>query len=1054
MSKSLFAALTVLLILSVLISQSPQPAASTIVKQTTWELSEMLTSGKFWCSHYYDYGLQSFFGSGVHLVLEKSTDVPYAAYYKRYVVGYKPPWWDEYGAHYYPIYGSELVYLRADGEEEVVYAGNYFSSDFSLAVDSNGNPGISYYDPPSGALWLATKNAGTNVWSLSTVTTNCGEYSSLAYDSDGNPHLSYCDNHWNLAYATISRGYWTPEVVDPASDCKYTSLALDTNGNPHIAYYDHIATIPLQVGHLKYAVKNGDVWSIESVDAPEWEDVGKYLSLALDSDGNPHISYYDETNHALKYAVKNHGAWRIETLEDIGYVTEGTGGMSMSTALDSKGYPHISYYNELDGKLKYASKDESGWSIETVDYIKDPTVNMGRYSSLALDSTDHAHIIHSAHSNSEGHTDAPDVVLIAEKVTITTTTDVLCDTSFRPNPNGYQFRNFGGPVLSWDFFRNTFGADQVEINGVPTPRAQTFYDHYFKYAADGGDCFGMASSSMILYQHSYSAWNLGGDRSAQLPSIGEQFIDTNGNGLYDLGEPFVDANANGKWDSLFPSFLQATQDLIEYYQALQFSAPVQQNIFSASPRDVYDKLKQRMSGFNWTDSPMVLCMYFKDGGGHAVVPYMIKETTVADSRNPSEIQVESATLIYDNNFPNSERVVHFDFQTASGSTSDDDYKAYGGLASLDLRNLTDIEAKPEIPDFESVSSGAHLLYTDSAGNHLGYVNGQSVSEIDGAHRVQPVGQDQSDFPETYFIGNLDLKREVIGLADGTATVSVMRPHSVATVDVQTTAGSDDEVVVSQDGLGVQLFSHGGTPSVSITIAPDRSNFARSIRVSGFGVEAGSSVAISLSADLNRVFFTNNGVAKSYNVHFEQTGTDPYSHDNQAPLVIEGNSAQDLQFMDNVPPNTILAIGKPKYVSTLTYVTPDAPFTLAAADAGSGVNSTAFRIASSNGYDSGWLDYAGPFKLASLRDGNYTIAFNSTDSVGNVENTNKMNVTLVGPDVNGDGKVDVKDIAIAGRAFGSYLGHPRWSPIADFNLDCRVDLRDIILAVRMFGKHYP
>jgi hypothetical protein len=159
-------------------------------------------------------------------------------------------------------------------------------------------------------------------------------------------------------------------------------------------------------------------------------------------------------------------------------------------------------------------------------------------------------------------------------------------------------------------------------------------------------------------------------------------------------------------------------------------------------------------------------------------------------------------------------------------------------------------------------------------------------------------------------------------------------------------------------------------------------------------------------------------------------------------------------MDNVPPNTILAIGKPKYVSTRTYVTPDAPFTLAATDTGSGVKSTAFRIASSTGYDSGWLTYTGSFKLSSLRGGNYTILFNSTDSVGNVENTNRMNLTLVGPDVNGDGKVDAKDLALAGRAFGSRPGHPRWSPTADFNLDCRIDLRDIILVARMFGKHYP
>jgi len=160
------------------------------------------------------------------------------------------------------------------------------------------------------------------------------------------------------------------------------------------------------------------------------------------------------------------------------------------------------------------------------------------------------------------------------------------------------------------------------------------------------------------------------------------------------------------------------------------------------------------------------------------------------------------------------------------------------------------------------------------------------------------------------------------------------------------------------------------------------------------------------------------------------------------------------FLDNTPPTTTLTIGEPKYISDTTYVTPDTPFTLEANDnAGSGVYSVAYRIYN-GAYDSGWQPYTEPFYLTSLTDGVYTITFNSTDNVGNVENTRCLNVTLVGPDINGDGKVDMTDIAIAGRAFGTVPGDARWNPLADVNLDGKVDLRDIALTAKMFGKHCP
>jgi len=55
------------------------------------------------------------------------------------------------------------------------------------------------------------------------------------------------------------------------------------------------------------------------------------------------------------------------------------------------------------------------------------------------------------------------------------------------------------------------------------------------------------------------------------------------------------------------------------------------------------------------------------------------------------------------------------------------------------------------------------------------------------------------------------------------------------------------------------------------------------------------------------------------------------------------------------------------------------------------------------------------------------------------------------DVNADGKVDIKDIFIIARAFGSDTGHPRYNPNGDINGDGRVDIIDIFTAAKNFGR---
>jgi len=89
--------------------------------------------------------------------------------------------------------------------------------------------------------------------------------------------------------------------------------------------------------------------------------------------------------------------------------------------------------------------------------------------------------------------------------------------------------------------------------------------------------------------------------------------------------------------------------------------------------------------------------------------------------------------------------------------------------------------------------------------------------------------------------------------------------------------------------------------------------------------------------------------------------------------------------------------------------------------------------------------------------NYTVTLTITDSVGRTDATSKIiqvyNVTGHPWDVNGDGKVDITDIFLVAKAYGSLPGFPGWDPRCDVNGDGKVDIVDIFLVAKHYGEVY-
>jgi parallel beta-helix repeat protein len=73
-----------------------------------------------------------------------------------------------------------------------------------------------------------------------------------------------------------------------------------------------------------------------------------------------------------------------------------------------------------------------------------------------------------------------------------------------------------------------------------------------------------------------------------------------------------------------------------------------------------------------------------------------------------------------------------------------------------------------------------------------------------------------------------------------------------------------------------------------------------------------------------------------------------------------------------------------------------------------------------------------------------------DMLENNVKTITVKVNLMG-DVNGDDSVNILDVSIGARAFGTEPGHERWNPDADMNLDNKINVIDITMVAKEFGK---
>lgn len=256
------------------------------------------------------------------------------------------------------------------------------SSTLDVEIGADGNPVIAY----KRNTWLAVykcDNVDCSSGSYRNVYSNTGAYSyiSLAIGSDNNPVISYYDddsddlNIYKCNDSSCSGGIQRRLDYSTSNIGQYTSIAIGSDGYPIISYKD-------ATGRDLEFYKCEDINCSSGIQRTLDTNIynGGESSIAIGNDGYPIISYvyegyYDYQDEIYFYKCDDlscsSGSSRIldtDTLNDV------------SMLIDSSGNPIIAYGQK--GRLKvYRCNDSlcSGGSSNIVD-----SVNFGHYTSIAM----------------------------------------------------------------------------------------------------------------------------------------------------------------------------------------------------------------------------------------------------------------------------------------------------------------------------------------------------------------------------------------------------------------------------------------------------------------------------------------------------------------------------------------------------------------------------------------------------------------------------------------------------------------------------------------------
>ncbi len=258
-----------------------------------------------------------------------------------------------------------LIYAHTSAQgwvSETLELERYALGELSLALDSHDQPVILYEidDEIDDGLGLGKilhlARRGADGWTDETIAH--AEFiagKSLALDAADRAHVVYNDLYASrLVYLRQTGNGW--QTLAESGDSYAPSLALDATGRPHVAFTNGDED-------LVYAVLGNDGW--EQTTIPMVGHGGGHNTLLLDGTGAAHISTM-QIQQNLYYATNRGGPWAAMPV-----AVQDVVGEKHALALDTADRPHLLYYHQSLGQLRWAGRDGGAWATSAVAEVDD-----------------------------------------------------------------------------------------------------------------------------------------------------------------------------------------------------------------------------------------------------------------------------------------------------------------------------------------------------------------------------------------------------------------------------------------------------------------------------------------------------------------------------------------------------------------------------------------------------------------------------------------------------------------------------------------------------------